>query len=693
MREPLAARMEKVRLMVDNSNQGFGGGDNPNSGAAQPEWPQQPGQPGYGPPQTGTLGYGQPQPGYAPPGYPQAGYGYQASPRPRPNFSDIPIRDYLLDAATALVLFIAMFLRWNLEVGVSGAESSTLFTVIVVLILFLSVASVTLPYLARLGMLGAPKTPAQVGRLRLMANVPLAALIVAFVLWDIAAGLVQLGDTPAYIGEGAGLWFGAAGFVLAAMPRAAEAAAGTVRNRWQSLVKAAMFVALGLTIAAALLAILAVLDNDDPGLAAKLAVSKLFTGIYAVAPVVLVVVGLMRKYLVWRIALMLAGISILAAGFFLGFSEISVVEAFGVSTYWAFVAWAAAGIAAIAAGGDNTSGAHDGYMWLEGARLAMLLVAVQAFGWAVVIVINAVVTTSIYGDFIENGSDMGTAVLLGFFSALTGAAAFVGTRILRPKYAANADPRPSREAFFGIVLAVLVLTTARSLAASIMSETEESVLNTMDLVIPFLALAAAVTLVAAKPVRDLYQGVPLFGAVNTPSPQGQFPPHGQYPPQGHYAPQTQYIPQAYPSQMPPSTEGFGQAPTSCGFDQSQPSSGDFPAEAESSAPATQMMPSVGGMTPPPGSATESKPDPQPEPEPKPEPTVHPATTQLEVQPDFDAEAAADPATPLTELARLAGVRPDLRPAIARNPSTYPDLLNWLAGFGDPEITAALQQRN
>ena len=45
--------------------------------------------------------------------------------------------------------------------------------------------------------------------------------------------------------------------------------------------------------------------------------------------------------------------------------------------------------------------------------------------------------------------------------------------------------------------------------------------------------------------------------------------------------------------------------------------------------------------------------------------------------DADRLAAASPTTPATELARIATSRPDLHPALAANPATYPDLVDWL----------------
>ncbi len=57
-----------------------------------------------------------------------------------------------------------------------------------------------------------------------------------------------------------------------------------------------------------------------------------------------------------------------------------------------------------------------------------------------------------------------------------------------------------------------------------------------------------------------------------------------------------------------------------------------------------------------------------------------------------AARAADPNTPLADLAALAHEHPAVRAAVAANPSTYPDLLAWLAELGDPDVDAAIASR-
>lgn len=59
---------------------------------------------------------------------------------------------------------------------------------------------------------------------------------------------------------------------------------------------------------------------------------------------------------------------------------------------------------------------------------------------------------------------------------------------------------------------------------------------------------------------------------------------------------------------------------------------------------------------------------------------------------WTAEAALDPRTPLADLAAIVQEAPHLRPHVARNPATYPALLDWLGALGDPDVDAALRSR-
>ncbi|WP_024287898.1 hypothetical protein [Cellulomonas sp. KRMCY2] len=61
--------------------------------------------------------------------------------------------------------------------------------------------------------------------------------------------------------------------------------------------------------------------------------------------------------------------------------------------------------------------------------------------------------------------------------------------------------------------------------------------------------------------------------------------------------------------------------------------------------------------------------------------------------NYTAQQAADPTTPAEVLADIAALRPDLRAAVAGNPSAYPGLLEWLGTLGDPTVDVMLASRS
>ncbi|GAA1867777.1 hypothetical protein [Myceligenerans crystallogenes] len=72
-----------------------------------------------------------------------------------------------------------------------------------------------------------------------------------------------------------------------------------------------------------------------------------------------------------------------------------------------------------------------------------------------------------------------------------------------------------------------------------------------------------------------------------------------------------------------------------------------------------------------------------------------ATAQLNApaaQSRWTSDIALNPHTPLADLAVIVQEAPHLRPHVARNPSTYPALLDWLGQLGDPDVDAALRSR-
>ena len=69
----------------------------------------------------------------------------------------------------------------------------------------------------------------------------------------------------------------------------------------------------------------------------------------------------------------------------------------------------------------------------------------------------------------------------------------------------------------------------------------------------------------------------------------------------------------------------------------------------------------------------------------------PAAEQAQ-QPAAQAAFEEPVATDQMQIAQIAQYAPELRACIARNPNTYPALIEWLGQLGDPAINAALASR-
>jgi hypothetical protein len=200
-------------------------------------------------PPSNPLGAVPPPPSGAP-GQPGGGYyAYATAPAPLPaprvvpGFAGVPARDYATDVVAALLLLLSLGLAWD-----AGTQATA--HIEVVLVTILSVLSLSVHYLYRVGVFPPAWSARTVALVRALVNVPYFVLVVIAVLLDVVSVLSQSTSiTPV---AGSALVVGLAGATLAAVPRAAEAdaafaAAMTARLR-------ATF--LGLAIAAALFQLL-----------------------------------------------------------------------------------------------------------------------------------------------------------------------------------------------------------------------------------------------------------------------------------------------------------------------------------------------------------------------------------------------------------------------------------------------------
>lgn len=512
----------------------------------------------------------------------------------RSAFVDIRIGDYTRDGTAAALLFVSLFLPWSATVGIARVGSSAL-VLLLVLPTLLSLASLLLPYVARLGMLGPNWNVGQIRVLRLVANGPLIATVVGLVVYDVIRGMFRFSESSSIFtgnGVGAGAWFGLAGALLAAQPRAAEIRIDPrTAPRWLALVKPLVFVAWGSSVASALLALIYILVSvsryryyDGPQTFESLIV--LFVS--SAVPIVVVgvaAVGLARRFASWRLTIAALGIALLAAGLLHSISEGTSVELFHTVTaspyYGITFLIAAAAITFIPFGvasvGDGT---HPGYVWLAAARNGMLLIAVWSFGVGFSQIAMAATQFGIV--------PWGDALVLAVLAILFGILAVVGVRSLSLRYS-SLDPRPSREVGLGVCLGLLVLMIARLVVQSAMYGEIYYSAWIFDLAMAMLVVLVALALTVSPAVRNLYAGVQLFASATT---------------------------------------------------------------------VTAAIPNLGQPVRPSGRALE----------------------------------AADPRTPAAVLFEIASSSPELRPAIAANPSTYDDLVTWLEALGDPAVDVALDRR-
>ncbi|TSD96641.1 hypothetical protein FOS14_16495 [Skermania sp. ID1734] len=559
-----------------------------------------------------------------------------ASAPKRSLFAGIAVSDYVRDGIAALLLFIAMFLPWNSEFSFTGGGFAGLI-LLVILLTLLSIASLALPYVARLGMLGPNWHVAQVRMIRLLVNLPYALMIIGFLLWDVVASLWVFSNADAGPGIGSAMIFGAAGVVLAAQPRASEIEASSmIPARWSAGVRGLAIAALALTVISALLDLVAILTtahqhDAETSDTLRILVLALLLVASSIAIVTVVVLGVIRGLASARIALMGVALAFVVASFFSAFIVEVRFDFFLASpAYMGAVLLVAAGVAATTPGQvfNDYGSTHPGYTWLRAARGLLLLMAVWNFADAIVSIGRAIVVATYSNEYGTPPLGVGASAALAVFSLLSGALSTVGTMMVRPRQGAT-DPRPAREMILGICLGLFVLTVARLIALSVMGGA--AALFTRELVLPILPILVAVGILAAKPVRSLYQGVPLFAMATGGTASAM---------------QAGAMPTSAQPQMAQPTHAF-----------SRPQSGPFIS-----------------TTPPPAVPTPAT------------SVASSATT------DADALAAANPQTPQAELARLAQARPDLRPAIAANPNTYPELIGWLQALGDPAVNSALAQR-
>jgi hypothetical protein len=651
-------------------------------------------------------------------------------------FANIAVADYVRDAIAALALLVSLALPWNLaDRGSDRVE--------VVLAVALSLASLSLPYLARFGVLPATWTVHSTRRARLLAGLPLAVIALLHLIFDVRSGA----------GVGTGLGLALAGAALAATPRDSELGPidedGAVVRGWRlGLAGVGVLIAAGAVTSTAL-----AMFSADATLGDRL-LAPVWLAL-VVGLVWLLVGGTVRHDRPSRLVLVAAGIVLALLFIFTSGDSLTGLESMrpGVtdpSRFGLVLLPLAAAIAGAPAVRRDPQAEED--LSTERAAGVWVRVAMRAFDVIVLLAACsalAALVQLIDPGFIGSGAGVTLVVRLVLGVVVAGIAWFA-RRSLKRDPSTGHVPAVGAACIAGVLgIVVVIATSGASLGV-----------NLGDLLMALgLPVVAASALMVPKAVREHFQTVGIGGDTDVdrsqaylwapPRPKGDKAPPATLPEQP-----VRSAPELRRPAEPRRVSSTGAVRTVAGAAAAQrgvvpvqaaePESGEVPL---SSMRTVEDMPAAG---PPAGSTTETAAMPpvrsgatpvasvqpvSPQPvSPQPvsaQPAAHvqrvasgqqtariqPVTGQQAVQAGAGAAApsnhgsesghtavmppvgsrwtpavAIDPSTPLADLAKIVQEAPHLRPQVAANPSTYPALLDWLGALGDPQVDAALRSR-
>lgn len=591
-------------------------------------------------------------------------------------FAAVPVGDYVRDAVALLLLLVPLGMAWDLEDKATDK-------VYVILVTLLSIISLALPYLKATSVLPPNLTPAQLRVVRLAANAPyLIVVLVTLVLGylgELSDGRFDYGD-----GVGVGLVLGLAGALLAAQGRASEQDAAGDGNLWRSIV----LTLAGLGVVTGVVSGIIVLIDMGDVLDWSQLVVLLLTIVFFIGVPLVPVLGMARGDAAWRdVAVALGVVGIMVSFWAMGAEE-TIGEAWslrlplplsgagdvGALNGPQYLFWPAIGAAGAAAGiAARARQAAGAQRWVMVTRRVLETAGLLAVLAVVILAIRLV----------DNEDARGPIITVLVVTLIALAATLVGRNAL------VSDARAGRSVAMGVagVFVVIGIVIASLLGTADTTQVDASAATFISALFIF-AVVIVLALTAPPSVRaelgqfTLAQGAGAGDAVS----QSQSGRNGgasttagsARPPAGHAAPQP----------------GSGQVGAAASAEQS----GGAPPDGEEAAlvggvhaddDSTRVLPESG---PP---ATEPTADPAAAEEPTAVPvTDQPAapTQESASASGYTVEMAADPSTPLQTLADIAAAEPSLRPNIAMNPSTYPELLDWLGQLGDPAVDEALRQR-
>jgi hypothetical protein len=403
-------------------------------------------------------------------------------------FANIAVADYVRDAIAALALLVSLALPWNLaDRGADRVE--------VVLAVALSLASLTLPYLARLAVLPAAWTVHSTRRARLLAGLPIAVIALLHLVFDVRSGA----------GVGTGLGLALAGAALAATPRDSELGPveedGAVVRGWRlGLAGVGILIAVG-AITSTLLAEFA----EDATLGDRLLAPVWLALVVGLAW--LLVGGTVRHDRPSRLVLVAAGIVLALLFIFTSGDSLTGLESMrpGVTDPSRFglvllpLAAAVAGAPAVRrdpAAEEDVSTEQAAGLWVRVAMRAFDVIVLLAVCSAL-----AALVQLIDPGFIGSGAGV-TLVVRLVLGVVVGGIAWFARRSLQRDPSTGHVPAVGAACVAGVLgLVVVIATSGASLGV-----------NLGDLLMALgLPVVAASALMIPKAVRDHFQTVGIGG--------------------------------------------------------------------------------------------------------------------------------------------------------------------------------------
>ncbi|WP_209020535.1 zinc ribbon domain-containing protein [Nocardioides sp. 1609] len=530
-----------------------------------PGYPPQP-----GPPQGQPL-QGYPQQGYPQQGYPQQGYPQQP-PAPRVNpFQGWPVADYLRDAASAVALFSALGMPWDLG-SIEGYHHGGERWWVVIAVL-LGVASLAVPYLAKARVVPG-WGPTHYTLTKLALNAPLGLCVLAALLVE----LIEINDDGRG-GLGSAVAMALTGVALAVQPRAAEESPQSGSDRlWTRIASGTAVGAVVLTVVLFTTWFLHGVVTDDFDLFDPFLPVVAVVVLFLLTPLALLGYPVFQSVLgarsdAWRRVLATTGFTVVVVALLSRASDGDGLFTWFTPEKWngvaggllpgggGLLAGAAAALAVSRAQQRATATPDALASWRDTVSAALQLSAAG----------SALTAVALLLDSIETGFEAGPVVVVVLLLAAAGAAGFALTLL--------GDLRAHRIVLLGVLAGIVVIGFV---ALGILNGEDLTEASNGWTVAAWLSLPclAAYALTVPPTVRSALG--PLVPQSGSPAPHGQPQgyPQQPYPPQGH--PQQGHPQQGHPQQGPP---------------QPYPPQQGRPPQPP---PGYQQGPPPAGWTPPPG---------------------------------------------------------------------------------------------